>query len=90
MTPVSLQTSVAEKIKATQIDRVALSSEPEWLLVLKIHPDGTFTEEYNGPGALAWGHCGKMQKNGQRPITLTALRKLQAEIPVDKRLPQSV
>ena len=37
------------QIKATQIDRVALSSEPEWLLVLKIHPDGTFTEEYNGP-----------------------------------------
>ena len=78
------------QIKATQIDRVALSSEPEWLLVLKIHPDGTFTEEYNGPGALAWCHCGKMQKNGQRPITLVALRKLQAEIPVDKRLPQSV
>ena len=33
------------QIKATQIDRVALSSEPEWLLVLKIHPDSTFTEE---------------------------------------------
>ena len=78
------------QIKATQIDRVALSSEPEWLLVLKIHPDGTFTEEYNGPGALAWDHCGKIQKNGQRPITLAALRKLQAEVPVDKRLLQSV
>ena len=55
------------QIKATQIDRVALSSEPEWLLVLKIHPDGTFTGEYNRPGALAWHHCGKMQENGQRP-----------------------
>lgn len=74
------------QIKATQIDRVALSSEPEWLLVLKIHPDGTFTEEYNGPGALAWDHCGKMQKNGQRPISLAALRKLQAEVPMDQRL----
>ena len=78
------------QIKATQIDRVALSSEPEWLLVLKIHPDGTFTEEYNGPGALAWGHCGKMQKNGQRPISLAELRKLQAEVPIDQRLRQSV
>ena len=78
------------QIKATQIDRVALSSELEWLLVLKIHPDGTFTEEYNGPGALAWCHCGKMQKNGQRPISLAALRKLQAEVPMDKRLPRSV
>lgn len=78
------------QIKATQIDRVALSSKPEWLLVLKIHPDGTFTEEYNGPGALAWEHCGKMQKNGQRPISLAALRKLQEEVPVDQRLPRSL
>ena len=76
------------QIKATQIDRVALSSEPEWLLVLKIHPDGTFTEEYNGPGALAWEHCGKMQKNGQRPISLAALRKLQEEVPDSERLPK--
>lgn len=78
------------QIKATQIDRVALSSEPNWLLVLKIHPDGTFTEEYNGPGTLAWSHCGEMQKNGQRPITLAALHKLQAEVPMDKRLPKTV
>ena len=78
------------QIKATQIDRVALSSEPERLLVMKIHHDGTFTEEYNGPGALAWNHCGKMQKNGQRPISLAELRKLQAEVPVELRLPQSV
>ena len=78
------------QIKATQIDRVALSSEPEWLLVLKIHPDGTFTEEYNGPGALAWEHCGKQQTNGQCPITLATLHKLQTEVPESKRLPQSV
>ena len=78
------------QIKATQIDRVALSSKPNWLLVLRIHPDGTFTEEYNGPGKLAWDHCGKMQKNGQRAISLAALRKLQEEIPVDQRLRQSV
>lgn len=78
------------QIKATQIDRVALSGEPDWLLVLKIHPDGTFIEEYNGPGELVWNHCGKMQKNGQRPITLAVLRKLQEKVPVDERLPQTV
>lgn len=39
------------QIKATQIDRVSLSSEPEFLLVLKIHPDGTFSEVYNGPSS---------------------------------------
>ena len=43
------------QIKATQINRIAISSEPEWLLVLKIHKDGTFSEEYNGPGKLALG-----------------------------------
>ena len=74
------------QIKATQINRIAISSEPEWLLVLKIHKDGTFSEEYNGPGKLAWDHCGKMQKNGQRPISLAKLRELQTEVPEPERL----
>lgn len=74
------------QIKATQINRVALSSEPEWLLVLKIHQDGTFSEEYNGPGKSAWEHCGKMQKNGQRPISLAKLRELQTEVPQSEQL----
>ena len=76
------------QIKATQIDRVSLSSEPEWLLVLKIHKEGTFSEEYNGPGKLVWEHCGKIQKNGQRPISLTKLRELQTRVPQSERLKQ--
>ena len=76
------------QIKAIQ--RVSLSSEPEWLLVLKIHRDGTFSEEYNGPGALVWTHCGKMQKNGQRPISLTMLHQLQEKVPVSHRLQRIV
>ena len=76
------------QIKATQIDRVALSSEPDWLLVLQIHLDGTFSEVYNGPGKLAWEHCGKMQKNGQRPISLAKLRQLQTRVPQSERLKQ--
>ena len=75
------------QIKATQINRISLSSEPRWLLVLRIHRDGTFSEEYNGPGKLAWEHCGKMQKNGQRPISLAKLRILQVEVPDSVRLP---
>ena len=75
------------QIKAPQISRIALSSEPQWLLVLRIHRDGTFSEEYNGPGKLAWEHCGKMQKNGQRPISLAKLRILQVEVPDSTRLP---
>lgn len=74
------------QIKATQIDRVALSSEPNWLLVLQIHPDGTFSEVYNGPGELAWAHCWEKQKNGQRPISLAKLRSLQVKVPEADRL----
>lgn len=74
------------QIKATQIDRVALSSEPNWLLVLQIHPDGTFSEVYNGPGELAWVHCWEKQKNGQRPISLAKLRSLQVKVPEADRL----
>ena len=39
------------QIKATQINRVSLSSEPEWLLVLKIHKDGTFQRNTTGPAS---------------------------------------
>lgn len=74
--------------KQHQINRIAISSEPEWLLVLKIHKDGSFSEEYNGPGKLAWEHCGKMQKNGQRPISLAKLRQLQTRVPQSERLKQ--
>lgn len=74
------------QIKATQIDRVALSSQPDWLLVLKIHPDGTFSEEYNGPGAPVWENCGKMQKTGQRPISLSRLHQLQQDVPASQKL----
>ena len=78
------------QIKATQIQKVSLSSEPEWLLILKIHRDGTFSEEYNGPGALVWERCGKMQKNGQRSISLTMLHQLQEKFPVSQRLQRIV
>ena len=74
------------QIKATQVNGVSLSSEPEYLLVLKIHPDGTFSEIYNGPGALVWAHCGKLQKNGQRKISLNKLQELQSENAAAERL----
>ena len=42
------------QVKATQGDRVAITSQPEHLLVLKLNRDGTFVEQYNGPGAPVW------------------------------------
>lgn len=68
------------QIKATQTDRIAISSEPQHLIVIRIFHDGSWEEIYNGPGAIAWQHAGKMQKNGQRPISLSKLRLLMLAI----------
>ena len=64
------------QIKATQINRIAISSEPEYLIVIKLFSDGSWEEVYNGPGKPVWDNAGKMQKNGQRPISLSKLRCL--------------
>ncbi len=53
------------QIKTTQGDRIAISSEPQYLIVLKLHRDGSFEEIYNGPGQPVWqqtkGHKGLHQ-----------------------------
>ena len=71
------------QIKATQINRIAISSEPDYLIVIKLFSDGSWKEVYNGPGKPVWDNAGKMQKNGQRPISLSKLRSLMNS--VDKK-----
>jgi hypothetical protein len=68
----------AVQVKATQGDRVALSSEPEHLLVLRPRKDGSFTEEYNGPGSAVWSLVSHKPrpKNGQYKVSLSQLRRL--------------
>lgn len=68
------------QIKMTQGKSVALRNQPEVLLVLKLMPDGTADAVYNGPGALAWDHSGKMQSNGQRAIGLARLHELMSGV----------
>lgn len=68
------------QIKATQVDRIAISSEPQHLIVIKLCPDGSWKEIYNGPGALVWQHTGKLQKNGQRAISIAKLSTLMKNI----------
>ena len=70
------------QIKTTQGTRVALNEEPNYLIVLQIHPDGSFEEIYNGPGKQVWEASGKQQKTSQRPISLTKLRTLNQSVPV--------
>lgn len=68
------------QIKITQGDRIGLSSEPEFLIVLKIDRTGSITEVYNGPGEAPWNVAGKMQKNGQRMISVAKLRTLNVDV----------
>jgi hypothetical protein len=74
------------QIKATQIESVSLSSEPEYLIVLKIKRSGVTEEIYNGPGQQVWEATGKMQKNGQRRISLSKLKRLMSNVPLSGRL----
>ena len=80
------------QIKATQGNRVATSSEPEYLLVLKLRRDGTFTEEFNGPGSLVWALVShKLRpKNGQYQVSLSALRRLMQYVGSEARLVKTV
>ena len=77
------------QIKATQAKSVALRSDPEHLIVLRINKSGQTEEVYNGPGHAVWNQCGKMQKNGQRSISLFRLYKIAATVRPADRLAQS-
>ena len=67
------------QIKATQVKQIAISSEPDYLIVIRIMPDGSFEECYNGKGSPVWNAAGAMQKNGQRSISLSKLRTIHDE-----------
>ena len=62
------------QIKATQGDSIALRSEPERLIILKLLKDGNFEKIYYGDGKIIWESAGKMQSNGQRRITFNKLK----------------
>jgi hypothetical protein len=77
------------QIKATQRKSIGIRSCPQHLIVMKIFSNGDTKEVFNSPGKLAWDNTGKMQKNGQRSISLTKLAKLMKEIPEKSRLPRA-
>lgn len=79
------------EIKATTRGTIALRGEepvcPELhLIALLIQKDGSAIEVFNGPAAPVWANAGPVQSNGQRRISLSALKRLQAEIPDQARI----
>ena len=76
------------EIKYTHGSSVAFRHESQHALVLARQDRGHLEVVYNGPGGLVWSACGKMQKNGQRPISLSKLRILAQKVEVREQLEQ--
>jgi hypothetical protein len=72
--------------KATQGTKIGLGSEPGHLVVLRLMPDRSTEEVFNGPGALTWHNAGPRQKNGQCPIYLSKLRALMLQVSEGSKL----
>ncbi len=78
------------EIKATQSRTVAFRCEPQHTIIIKINPDGTFDDVYNGPGSLVWDlfKGKKMPSNGQFQVSLTKLHQLNKLVPDAERIPK--
>ena len=79
------------EIKATQSKSIAFRSEPEHAIIIKIMPDGTFEEIYNGLGARVWQQFANKNQpsNGQFQISITKLRALNEMVSDEERVPRT-
>lgn len=70
------------EIKATQATSVSFRSEAQHVIAIKILPDGTFVEIYNGPGDIIWKQFlgKKLPTNGQYQISVNKLMQLNASV----------
>ncbi len=75
------------QIKLTQGKMIALRSEPEHLIVLRLAGDLGIEIVYNGCGVSAWSETGKLSSNGTRMISIAKLRQIDLMVPSADRLP---
>jgi hypothetical protein len=66
------------QVKLTAGRSVSLYADCEMLLVLRIASLTTAELVYYGEGGVVWDACGPMQKNGQRTVPLSRLRRIAA------------
>ncbi len=78
------------QIKATQRISVELKGPSDLLLVLKINPDGSFEEIYNGDGKSPWQSLShrKATRAGEISISLGQLKKLNALVKNEDKIPR--
>ena len=76
------------QIKVTQRNTIGLSSEPKYLIVLRIDERGSFEEVFNGPVDIVWELVKdkKLPKNGQYQISLSKLRTLNENVALEDRI----
>ena len=70
---------VGVQIKMTAGKSVSMYADCERLVVLRIVSPEAAEIVYDGAGTPAWQRAGKMQKNGQRNLSLAKLRALAGE-----------
>ena len=80
------------QIKATMKNSLTFPADhiPLYYIGIKIHPDGTFDEIFNGPGEIA-GQAVKnraVPKTNLHSVTTSALAKLQKTVPSDRKIPK--
>ncbi|WP_407664078.1 DUF6998 domain-containing protein [Microvirga alba] len=76
------------QVKLTGGRSVSLYYTCERLIVLRMVSTAEAEVVYDGPGEPVWNACGPMQKNGQRPISITKLRSLSATLASKTMRPQ--
>jgi hypothetical protein len=79
------------QIKATMKNSLTFPVDhiPLYYIGIKIHGDGTFTEVFNGPGAIAWEAVKnrKITKTNLHSVSISALSKLNETVQANDRIP---
>jgi hypothetical protein len=79
------------QIKATMRDSLTFPVDhiPLYYLGIRIRPDGSFEEVFNGPGAVAWQAVKnrKPTKTNLHSVSISLLSKLSADVPAAERIP---
>jgi hypothetical protein len=61
---------------------------PDYYLGIQIRPDGSFSEVFNGPGALAWEAVRnrKPPKTNLHSVPIGTLKNLSSKVPAKERI----
>jgi len=78
------------QIKATMKDSLTFPADhiPDYYLGIKVHKDGSFSEVFNGPGALAWEAVKnrKPPKTNLHSVGVTTLATLSESVEAKDRI----